>query len=85
MYRRERGQFLGRHWVWGVDPGGPSLEEMEAARGRGAEILGPTVLGGGTDVRMHGTLETGSDPGHVDGTLGLCGDRDRRGPGHPGQ
>ena len=55
-------------------------EEMKGAGGRAAEILGPTVLGGGTDARMHGTSETGSDPGHTDGTLGLCGDQ-----GHPWQ
>ena len=50
---------------------------MEAAEGRAAEILGPTVLGGGTDAQMHGTSETGNDPGHADGSLGLCGDPDR--------
>ena len=50
---------------------------MEAAGGRAAEILGPTVLGGGTDAQMHGMSETGSDPGHADGSLGLCGDPDR--------
>ena len=47
MHRRERGQLFGRYWVWGVDPGGSSLEEMEAAGKRTTEVLGPTVLSGG--------------------------------------
>ena len=47
MHRRECGQFLGQYRVWGVDPGGPSLEEMEAAGERTEEVLGPTVFSGG--------------------------------------
>ena len=62
-----------------------SLEEMEAAGERTAEVLGPTVFSGGMGARMHGTSETGSHPGHVDRTLGLHRDRDWRGKGHPGQ
>ena len=85
MRREERGQFLGRYQVWGVDPGGPILEEMEAARGRTEKVLGLAVSSGGTSARMHGMSETGSHPGHADRTLGLHRDGDWRRQWHPGQ
>ena len=52
MCRRECGQFLGRYPV--SDPGGSSLEEMEAAGERTAETLGLTVFSGGRALKCMG-------------------------------